>query len=71
MRLIKKFIERFIFRIRLSISSRWQRIWIGIYWSMTTGRVVVPSAIEQFNVSGSGLVPNKDFRIMRAYQNRW
>lgn len=71
MRLIKKFIERFISRIRLSINSHWQRIWIGIYWSMTTGRVVVPSAIEQLNFSSSGLIPNKDFKILRAHQHRW
>lgn len=66
-----KFLKRFVLRIRLTIKSRWQRFWIGIYWSMTTGRLIMPTAIEQFHISSSSLAPNKDFRIMRIYQDRW
>jgi putative glycosyltransferase (TIGR04372 family) len=68
---VAKFLRRSKLRFRMTIVSRWQRLWIGIFWSMTTGRVIVPTAIEQLFISGSSLVPNKDFRVIRVYQDRW
>jgi putative glycosyltransferase (TIGR04372 family) len=67
----KKLLIRFTMRIRMTILSRWQRLWIGIYWSMTTGKFLIPTAIEQWNISSSSFVPNKDFKILRTSQNRW
>jgi putative glycosyltransferase (TIGR04372 family) len=66
-----KLLKRLIIRIRMTVISRWQRFWIGICWSMTTGRMIVPTAIEQWNISGSSTVPTKEFDLMRVAQNRW
>lgn len=66
-----KLLKRFTLRMRMTVISRWQRLWLGISWSMITGRILIPTAIEQWNISGSSLTPDKDFRIMRASQNRW
>ena len=57
--------------MRMTVISRWQRLWLGISWSMITGRILIPTAIEQWNIAGSSLTPDKDFRIMRASQNSW
>jgi putative glycosyltransferase (TIGR04372 family) len=46
-------------------------MWLGISWTMIGGRFLIPSAIEQWNISGSSLLPEKDFRLMRASQDRW
>jgi putative glycosyltransferase (TIGR04372 family) len=46
-------------------------MWLGISWTMIGGRFLIPTAIEQWNISGSSLLPDKDFRLMRASQERW
>lgn len=55
----------------MTIISRWQRIWLGVSWSMIGGRFRIPTAIEQWNISGSSFLPDKNFRLMRASQDRW
>lgn len=71
MNLSSKFLERTSLRIRMTMISRWQRMWLGISWTMIGGRFLIPTAIEQWNISGSSLLPEKDFRLMRASQDRW
>ena len=71
MKLSSKFLERTSLRIQMTIVSRWQRMWLGISWTMIGGRFLIPTAIEQWNISGSSLLPDKDFRLMRASQNGW
>ena len=68
---ISKFLKRMILLIRMTMISRWQRIWLGVSWSMIGGRFRIPTAIEQWNISGSSFLPDKNFRLMRASQDRW
>lgn len=46
-------------------------MWLAVSWSMIGGRLLVPTAIEQWNISGSGFLPSKNFRLMRVSQDRW
>jgi len=46
-------------------------MWLGISWTMIGGRFLFPTAVEQWNISGSSLLPEKDFRLMRASQDGW
>jgi putative glycosyltransferase (TIGR04372 family) len=66
-----KILRRFTLRLRMTIISRWQRLWLGISWSMINGRILIPTAVEQWNISGSSFLPDRDFRKMRSFLDRW
>jgi putative glycosyltransferase (TIGR04372 family) len=71
MNVSSKLFKRFTLRLRMTLISRWQRLWIGISWTMIRGRILIPTAVEQWNISGSSFLPDGDFRKMRSFLDRW
>lgn len=64
-------IKRTIQRLKLSINLRWQRICYSVAFSASSGTLIVPSAIEQLDISNSSAVLNKKSSVFRSALKYW
>jgi putative glycosyltransferase (TIGR04372 family) len=58
-------------RLKFSIKLRWQRFFFGIAFTAISGKVIIPNAIEQLDITNSSTVLNKKSVIFRSALKNW
>lgn len=64
-------LKRTTLRLKFSIKQRWQRFFFGIAFSASSGKIIIPSAIEQLDITNSSTVLNKKSKIFRTALKNW
>lgn len=57
--------------LKLASNLTWQRICFGIAFSASSGKIIIPSPIEQLDITNSSVVLNKKSRIFRSASRNW
>ena len=57
--------------LKLASKLTWQRICFGIAFSASFGKIIIPSPIEQLDITNSSAVLNKKSRIFRSALKNW
>ena len=65
-RFLMPIVKKTTLRLKLSIKQRWQRFFFGIAFSASSGKIIIPSAIEQLDITNSSTVLNKKSKIFRT-----
>ena len=63
-RFLLPIVKKTTLRLKLSIKQRWQRFFFGIAFSAASGKIIIPSAIEQLDITNSSTVLNKKSKIL-------
>jgi putative glycosyltransferase (TIGR04372 family) len=70
-RFLLPIVKKTTLRLKLSIKQRWQRFFFGIAFSASSGKIIIPSAIEQLDITNSSTVLNKKSKIFRTALKNW
>ena len=70
-RFLPPIVKKTIWRLKFSIKQRWQRFFFGIAFSASSGRIIIPSAIEQLDITNSSTVLNNKSKIFRNALKNW
>ena len=70
-RLLLPIVKKTIWKLKFSIKQKWQRFFFAIAFSASSGKIIIPSAIEQLDITNSSTVLNKKSKIFRTALKNW